>query len=115
MGLIGDVVVVPGEPFQLNFFKGPGDPLLRIENSGVYGSASGSMAGPGWSGRVAEAPDQLASWLALRSAFKGPDTGAARNPNQPSFTVERDYDGSRLIGMTVSFMGTGEKFNFRFD
>jgi len=115
VGLIGDVVVVPGEPFRLEFTKGPGEPLLRIENSGVFGSASGSLAGPGWSGRVADAPLELQAWFALRPAFKGPNTGAARNPNQPSYTIRRDTEGSDVLGMTVTFIGTGQEFVFRYD
>ncbi len=115
MGLVGDVVVVPGEPFRLDFYKGPGEPMLRLEHGGAFGSASGALAGPGWSGRVSEAPDALRPWFALRSVFNGPDTGAARNPNQPAFRVNREYDRQTLIAVDVQFVGRGEEFQFRFD
>jgi len=113
--LIGEVVVVSGEPFKLEFMKGPGSPLLRVSQNGMFASVSGSLAGPGWSGRADQAPEKLQSWLALRGVFNGPDTPAIRNINQPSFRVKRDVVDGVLLGVEVQFLGTGETFQFRFD
>jgi len=115
MGTVGDVTIVPADTFQIIFYKGPGEPLLRLENNGQTASARGMLAGPGWSGRVTDAPDRLQPWLALRSVFRGPDPEP--NPRQPAFRVERRTDGAtgELVEVFVDFFGRADEFTFRFD
>ena len=66
--LIGEVFVrfsVSGD-FELIFSKGPGLTLLTLRQDSNFAEVKGAIAGPGWSGPLDRAPQQLRSWLALR-------------------------------------------------
>jgi hypothetical protein len=66
--LIGEVVVrssSTGE-FELTFSKGPGITLLSLREDATFAEAKGPLAGPGWSGKIGNAPKQLRGWLELR-------------------------------------------------
>jgi hypothetical protein len=66
--VIGDVVVrfSTGGDFELTFSKGPGVTLLVVREDSTFAEIKGPMAGPGWSGPIDRAPQQLRGWLELR-------------------------------------------------
>jgi hypothetical protein len=65
---IGDVVMrfSNAGDFELTFSKGPGITLLSLRQDATFAEVKGPMAGPGWSGPIDRAPEQLRSWLELR-------------------------------------------------
>jgi hypothetical protein len=66
--LIGEVVVQSSNTgdFELTFSKGPGITLLSLREDATFAEARGPLAGPGWSGKIVQAPKQLRGWLELR-------------------------------------------------
>lgn len=75
--LIGEAVVRLSKTgdFELTVSKGPGITLLSLRQDSGYAEFHATFTGQRWSGRVAQAPPQLRSWLALRDQF-------LRAPNQ---------------------------------
>jgi hypothetical protein len=71
--LVGEVFVRFSNQgdFQLNFSKGPGVTLLMLRQDASFADVTGAIAGPGWSGPVAQAPARLRSWLGLRDQLLG--------------------------------------------
>jgi hypothetical protein len=71
--LVGDVVVrfTESGAFELTFSKGPGVTLLVLREDATFAEVKGPLAGPGWSGPIIRAPEQLRGWLALRDAIMG--------------------------------------------
>jgi hypothetical protein len=71
--VIGDVVVrfSNAGDFELAFSKGPGIPLLVIEQDQTHARAKGPLARGllGWSGPIERAPTHLRGWLGLRDAI----------------------------------------------
>jgi len=66
--LIGDVLIrfsTSGD-FELTFSKGPGATLLSLRQDANFADVKGAFARGGWSGPVAQAPQQLRSWLGVR-------------------------------------------------
>jgi hypothetical protein len=55
--------------FELTLSKGPGITLLSLRQDTTFAKITGAFAGQGWSGSVAQAPQQLRGWLALRDQF----------------------------------------------
>jgi hypothetical protein len=89
--LIGEVLVrysTAGD-MELTFSKGTAVTLLTIRQDAEFASASGPLAGPGWAGPTAQAPERLRGWFALR---------------------EKIIAGQRV----VQFSSGGESFNLRF-
>ena len=66
--LIGDVLVrfSKSGDFELTLSKGPGVTLLSLRQDAVFAEVKGAFAHGGWSGPVAQAPQQLRGWLGLR-------------------------------------------------
>jgi hypothetical protein len=66
--LIGEVYVRFSKTgdFELTFSKGPGITLLALRQDEAFAELKGPLAGPGWSGPIARAPQQLHGWLGLR-------------------------------------------------
>jgi len=66
--LIGDVLVrfSKSDDFELTVSKGPGVTLLSLRQDAVFAEVKGAFAHGGWSGPVAQAPQQLRGWLGLR-------------------------------------------------
>lgn len=82
--LIGEVVVRSSNTgdFELTFSKGPGITLLSLREDATFAEASGPLAGPGWSGKITDAPKQLRGWLGLRDAItRAPDRHLVRHTN----------------------------------
>ena len=69
--LIGDVLIRFSDraDFDLTFSKGPGVTLLSLRQDATFAEVKGALAGPGWSGQIAHAPQQLRAWLGLRDAI----------------------------------------------
>jgi hypothetical protein len=66
--LIGEVYVRFSKTgdFELTFSKGPGITLLALRQDATFAELKGPLAGPGWSGPIDKAPQQLHGWLGLR-------------------------------------------------
>jgi hypothetical protein len=66
--LIGEIVVRFSKTgdFELTFSKGPGVTLLSLRQDASFAEVRGPLAGPGWSGPIEHAPQQLRGWLGLR-------------------------------------------------
>ena len=66
--LIGDVLIrfSPKGDFELTLSKGPGVTLLSLRQDATFAEVKGTFARSGWSGPVAEAPQQLRGWLGVR-------------------------------------------------
>ena len=66
--LIGDVLIrfSPKGDFELTLSKGPGVTLLSLRQDATFAEFKGTFAHSGWSGPVAEAPQQLRGWLGVR-------------------------------------------------
>lgn len=66
--LIGEVFVRYSNDtnFELTFSKGPGITLLVLRQDASFAEIRGAMAGPGWSGRIEQAPERLRAWFGLR-------------------------------------------------
>lgn len=88
--IVGDVVVRTSRAgdYELTFSKGPGVPLLSIQQDASFARVKGALSKIGWAGPVAHAPPQLRGWLALREKII-----AAQN--QPS--VQFKQDGETFI------------------
>jgi hypothetical protein len=67
--VIGDVVVrfSNAGDFELTFSKGPGVTLLVVRQDAGFAEINGPLAGPGWSGPIDRAPQQLRGWVELRN------------------------------------------------
>lgn len=78
--VIGDCVVsmLHGDEFQLDFVAGPGVPLMKLRESGGVGRAEGIFARGSWQGDIANAPEHLRSWFALREIVTGVLNGTSR-------------------------------------
>ena len=65
--LIGDVVVrfSKSGDFELTFSKGPGVTLLVLRVDASFAEIKGPLARRGWSGPIAQAPQQFRGWLQL--------------------------------------------------
>ncbi|MFN2508446.1 MAG: hypothetical protein ABR589_06700 [Chthoniobacterales bacterium] len=68
MSLIGEVLVRYSNSgdFELTFSKGPGVTLLVLRQDAQFASAEGPLARARWAGPVANAPERLRGWFALR-------------------------------------------------
>ena len=93
MTLVGDVLVrfSKAGDFELTFSKGPGMTLLSLRQDASSAEVKGTFQSSGWSGPVAQAPQQLRGWLGLRDQF-------LRAPNQK----------------TLRYVSGSETFLFRF-
>jgi|ERR1041385_308744 len=71
MTVIGDALVRFSKTgdFELTVSKGPGITLLSLRQDATFAKISGAFARQGWSGSIAQAPQQLRGWLALRDQF----------------------------------------------
>ena len=71
MTVIGDALVRFSKTgdFELTVSKGPGITLLSLRQDATFAKITGAFARQGWSGSVAQAPQQLRGWLALRDQF----------------------------------------------
>lgn len=69
--VIGEVLVRSSNAgdFELTFSKGPGITLLSLREDATFAEARGPLAGPGWAGKIANAPKQLHGWLGLRDVI----------------------------------------------
>jgi hypothetical protein len=69
--VIGDALVRFSKTgdFELTVSKGPGITLLSLRQDATFAKITGAFASQGWSGSVAQAPQQLRGWLALRDQF----------------------------------------------
>jgi hypothetical protein len=68
MSLIGEVLVrySSAGDFELTFTKGPGVTLLHLREDAQFGSAEGPLARGKWAGPIANAPERLRGWFALK-------------------------------------------------
>ncbi len=68
MSLIGEVLVrsTKAGDFELTFTKGPGVTLLMLRADASFGQVEGPLARGRWSGPIANAPERLSGWFALR-------------------------------------------------
>jgi len=68
MTLVGDVLVrfSKAGDFELTFSKGPGVTLFSLRQDATSAEVKGTFARSGWSGPVAQAPQQLRGWLGVR-------------------------------------------------
>ena len=69
--IAGDVLIrysATGD-FELTFSKGPGVNLLLLRQDAQFAHAEGPLARGSWSGSVADAPEHLRGWVALRDAI----------------------------------------------
>ena|ERR1700736_403144 len=84
--LIGEVFVrfSKNGDFELTFSKGPVT-LLVITQDASFARIKGALAGPGWSGPVAQAPKRLRGWLALRDQL-------IRSPDRPTIRYSADAE-----------------------
>jgi hypothetical protein len=75
--VIGDALVRFSKTgdFELTLSKGPGIALLSLRQDATFAKITGAFARQGWSGPIAQAPQQLQGWLGLRDQF-------IRAPNQ---------------------------------
>jgi hypothetical protein len=91
--LIGEAIVRFSNTgdFELIISKGPGITLLSLRQDAAFAEVNASFTGQHWSGPVAQAPQQLRGWLALRDQF-------LRTPNQK----------------TLRYVSGDETFLFRF-
>lgn len=66
--LIGDVLIRFSRrgDFELTFSKGPGVTLLSLRQDAGFAEVKGAFVHRGWSGPIAQAPQQLRGWLGLR-------------------------------------------------
>jgi hypothetical protein len=66
--LIGEVLVrYSGRgDFELTFTKGPGVPLLMVQQNPTFVRVSGPLARGSWSGPPADVPARLRGWTELR-------------------------------------------------
>ena len=66
--LIGDVLVrfSKAGDFELTFSKGPSVTLLSLRQDATSAEVKGAFQSSGWSGPVAQAPQQLRGWLGVR-------------------------------------------------
>ncbi|MEY2545139.1 MAG: hypothetical protein QOG48_256 [Verrucomicrobiota bacterium] len=69
--VVGDVVIRYSKhgDFELTFSKGPGIPMLTIQQNEQFAHVTGPLARLGWTGRVDHAPQQLRGWLSLRDVL----------------------------------------------
>jgi hypothetical protein len=68
VSLIGEVVVrtSPAGEMELTFSKAPALTLMTIKQDAQFGSATGPLARGSWAGPIANAPERLRGWFALR-------------------------------------------------
>jgi hypothetical protein len=68
MSLIGEVLVryTNTGDFELTFSKGPGVALLSLRCDPNFAQAEGPLARGRWSGPLANVPERLRGWFALR-------------------------------------------------
>src|SRR5437763_4745543 len=72
--LIGEALVRFSETrdFELTVSKGPGITLLSVRQDATFAEVKGGLARQGWSGPVAQAPEQLRGCLGLGDQFLHP-------------------------------------------
>lgn len=68
MSLIGEVLVRSSKEgdLELTFTKAPGLTLIVIRQDAQFASAEGPLARVPWAGPIANAPERLRGWFALR-------------------------------------------------
>ena len=73
ISLIGEVLVrySSAGDFELTFTKGPGVPLIKVQQDEKFVRVSGVLARGSWSGAPNEAPARLRGWVALRKLLLG--------------------------------------------
>lgn len=112
--VIGEVIVRRSgtRDFALSFLSGPGFPLLKLQVSGDDVVAEGMFARGRWRGKVANAPKQLRSWIALREVFA--ELPAKRTSYKRSgWSTQVRFVGGRPEHIETAF-STGERFAFHF-
>jgi hypothetical protein len=76
MSLIGEVLVryTNTGDFELTFSKGPGVALLSLRCDPNFAQAEGPLARGRWSGPLANVPERLRGWFALRDKILAAET-----------------------------------------
>lgn len=66
--MIGEVLVrfSKAGDMELTFTKGPGIPLLHVQQNAKFARLRGPLARGTWSGPVTQAPARLRGWVQLR-------------------------------------------------
>lgn len=89
ISLIGEVLVrysKTGE-MELIFSKGPGVTLLTLRQDAQFADAQGPLARGHWLGPVANAPDRLRGWLALREKIVAGESSVRVRQGTESFNL----------------------------
>lgn len=122
--VIGGTVVsfVPVHHFQLDFFAGPGFPLLKLKEEPQFARAEGSLARGRWRGEPDTAPARLANWFSLHEVFNtlaaqrwGTSPRRIQSLTAGRWTAEVTGRNGRPAKVDVTFPGNGERFQFVFD
>lgn len=85
ISLIGEVVVrtSPAGEMELTFSKAPALTLMTIKQDAQFASAAGPLARGGWAGPIANAPERLRGWFALREKIAaGGSSAKVTNGNE---------------------------------
>lgn len=92
--IIGEVVVsrAANADLSLDFFKGPGIPLLKLWRAGSGGEAAaqGALARGGWQGDAAKAPVRLRAWVKVAEQL-------AQRPDLPGRVELHPVAGERFV------------------
>lgn len=91
--LVGEVVVSQrgASDFQIEFHKGGGLPLLKLQMDVSTARAEGLFARGSWQGTPERAPKPLRGWVGLREAF------AKRQPERFTVTPRDSEDRFEFI------------------
>lgn len=89
ISLIGEVLVrtSPAGDLELVFSKGPGVNLLILRQDAQYGSATGPLARGTWAGPIAQAPERLRGWFALREKIRAGGNAIQTKAGRDSFNL----------------------------
>ncbi len=89
ISLIGEVLVrtSPAGDLELVFSKGPGVNLLILRQDAQYGSATGPLARGSWAGPIAQAPERLRGWFALRAKILAGGNAIQTRAGRDSFNL----------------------------
>ncbi len=113
--IIGEVIVrsATADHLQIEFFSGPGFPLMRLQVAGNRGTAEGVIARGRWQGSTEKAPARIAGWFFLPEVF-GAAAGRSGVLHGRTWTANSIHSGGRLTRLEVLVTESGETFAFHF-
>ncbi len=113
--IIGEVIVrsATAEHLQIEFFSGPGFPLMRLRVGGDRGTAEGMIARGRWQGATEKAPAGIAGWFVLPEVFAAATVESGVLQGE-TWTANSIHSGGRLTRLEVRVADSDETFAFHF-